>query len=106
VLGVLRSSPPPSDNTVSQTLRQELLRPSDAHHINVLFPSGRSNKSEQSNVIDEGGIVEVWVDLNVRDVKLLVWERFGRRRDIILAKSDLEDLLDARNKGEAANVKS
>ena len=32
------------------------------HHVNVLFPTGGSDKPQQSDIIDQGGIVEVGVD--------------------------------------------
>ena len=37
------------------------------HHVNVLFPTGGSDKPQQSDIIDQGGIVEVGVDLQEDD---------------------------------------
>ena len=45
------------------------------NHINVLFPPGRSDKSQQSNVIDQGGVVEVWVDLEESESEYWIWKK-------------------------------
>ena len=95
----LRPPAPASDNTVRELL---LIAPPHAHHINVLLPLGAPHQAHQGDVVDQGGVVEVGVDLDVGDVELLVGEGLGRGGHVVLAQTHLQDLLDAGDEGNAA----
>lgn len=49
----------------------------------------------------ERGVVEAGVDDDVGDVELLVVQRLRRRRHVVLAQPDLQDVADARGEREA-----
>ena len=79
-----------------------LLAAGHTDHIYILPPLGRPLHLQQGDVVDQGGVVELGVDLDVGDVELLVGEGLGRGGHVILPQPDLQDLLDAGDEGKAA----
>ena len=70
----LSSPPPAGDVAVWKTRLLDLLLTGHTHHVNVLLPLGRPLQLQQSDVIDQRGVVEVWMNLNVWNVELLKWK--------------------------------
>ena len=70
-----------------------------------LFPLGRLLQLEQGDVVNEGRVVESRMDQDLRDVDLLMPERFRRCADVVLAEPDLQDVADVGREGKAENRK-
>ena len=66
-----------------------------------LFPLGWPFQFEESNVVDEGGIVESGMDDDVGDVELLVTQGLGGCAHVVLAEPNLQNVADGGDERQA-----